>query len=442
MIVVDLKKAALEAQNRLTDRGDIKMKRKDTLLPGCHECAQLSGRRLSTMNIPKALLAIMALILSLSAAPAGLCEPLPEADSLPVPVDVRLTAEEVCAQLTLREKVGQLFIVRPEKLSFVYGDGEPVRVDGGKTEVTDVMRTAYARYPVGGFALFGENIASPDQLRRFIGDLRSMCSVIPFLAVDEEGGSVARLANKKSMGIDNVGSMLNIGKGKITGTSGDPRNAYEAGAIIGGYLSDYGFTLDFAPVADLQGPVLGSRSFGSDPQLVSTMVASFIDGLHSRNVMACIKHFPGLGSTKSDTHKGFSAIDKTGAELMSADLVPFVDNLGRTDMVMVAHATLTKLGDDTPASLSRQIISQGLRGQLGYNGVAITDSLEMGAVTQKYKSAEAAVMAIDAGIDVLLMPSSLISAFDGVVAAVESGRISQERLDESVLRILRLKLGE
>lgn len=418
------------------------MKRKDMLLPGCHEYAQLSERGSSITGITKVLLIMLALILTLSAMSSGLCEPLSEADPLPVPDDVMLTAEEVCARLTLREKVGQLFIIRPEKLSFICGDGDPVRVDGGKTEVTDVMRTAYARYPVGGFVLFAENIDSPEQLRRYIADLKAMCPVVPFLAVDEEGGSVARLANKESLGIDNIGSMLSISKGKITGTNGDPRNAYEAGAIIGGYLSDYGFTLDFAPVADLQGPVLGNRSFGTDPQLVSAMVASFIDGLHSRNVMACIKHFPGLGSAASDPHKGFSAIDKSGSELMSADLVPFMDNLGRTDMVMVAHATLTKQGIDAPASLSGQIISQGLRGQLGYNGIAITDSLEMGAVTKQYKSAEAAVMAIDAGIDVLLMPSSLISAFDGVVAAVESGRISQQRLDESVLRILKLKLGE
>ena len=417
------------------------MKRKNMLLPFCHEYAQPSGRGFSPMNLAKALLVALALIIILSAASAGSCEPFPEAEPLPVPVDDILTAEEVCAQLTLREKVGQLFIVRPEKLSFVCGDGEPVRVNGGKTEVTDVMREAHAHYPVGGFVLFAENIASPEQLRRYTADLGSMCSVVPFLAVDEEGGSVARLANNKSLGIDNVGNMRSISKGKITGTNGDPRNAYEAGAIIGGYLSEYGFTLDFAPVADLQGPVLGNRSFGSDPQLVSAMVASFIDGLHSRNVMACIKHFPGLGSAANDPHKGFSAIDKTGAELMASDLVPFVDNLGRTDMVMVAHATLTKLGSDTPASLSGQIISHGLRSQLGYNGVTITDSLEMGAVTKQYKSAEAAVMAIEAGIDVLLMPSSLISAFDGVVAAVESGRISQARLDESVLRILRLKLG-
>ena len=372
---------------------------------------------------------ILALLLALSLA-GGFAETLDGTDALPA--DMKWTPEEVFSRMTLREKVGQLFIVRPEKLSFNDSDE---RVAGGKTELTDVMRSAYARYPVGGFVLFGENIVSPDQLRRLLADLRSLCPVVPFLAVDEEGGSVARLANKSALGIDNVGNMLSIGK------TGDLNKAYDAGLTIGGYLSDYGFTMDFAPVADLRGGVIGNRSFGSDPQLVSRMVSAFIDGLHSQGILSCIKHFPGHGSAVGDTHNGFAALDKTGSELMTTDLVPFMGNLDRTDMVMVAHISLTRVVEDgMPASLSPQIITQGLRGALGYNGVVITDSLEMRAVTKEYKSAEAAIRALNAGADVLLMPSSLISAFEGVVSAVEAGTISQARLDESVMRILRLKL--
>ncbi|MBR2699026.1 MAG: glycoside hydrolase family 3 protein [Clostridia bacterium] len=364
---------------------------------------------------------------------------LPDPDALfpdALPTDAVLTPEQILADLTLREKIGQMFIVRPEKLSFEYRGAEPVRVDGGKTALTDVMRAAYTRYPVGGFVLFAENIEDPPQLRQFLADLNSLCPVTPFLAVDEEGGRVARLANKASMGLDNVGSMGSIGE------TGDAEQAFAAGAAIGAYLSDYGFTLDFAPVADLQGPVIGNRSFGTDPEGVSSMAGAFIEGLHSQGVMSCLKHFPGLGSSVSDTHAGAAEIEKTGAEMLSSDLIPFIDNLNATDMVMVSHASMTgMLNDDTPASLSPQIITQGLRGRLGYTGVVITDSLEMRAVTGRYKSAEAAVTAISAGADILLMPSSLISAFDGVVAAVEDGRISEGRIDESVLRVLRLKLG-
>ena len=374
------------------------------------------------------LTSVTALVLTLALMLCGL-----SAGAEGLPEDVRWTAEELLAKMTLREKVGQLFIIRPEKLNFT---ADEKRMDGGKTEVTDLMRAAYAKYPVGGFVLFGENITSPDQLRRFLTDLRGMCSVLPTLAVDEEGGSVARLANKSAMGIDNVGNMLSIGK------TGDLNKAYDAGLTIGGYLSDYGFTLDFAPVADLSGGVIGNRSFGKDPQLVSRMVTAFIDGLHAKGVQSCIKHFPGHGSAKGDTHQGFAEVTKTGSELANTDLVPFAGNLEKTDMVMVAHISLTKVvSDGMPASLSKQITTDGLRNNMGFQGVIITDSLEMGAVTKKYKSAEAAVRAFDAGADVLLMPSSIISAFDGMVAAVESGQISQARLDESVLRILRLKLG-
>lgn len=235
-------------------------------------------------------------------------------DTSPVdtlPTNAILTPEQILANLTLREKVGQLFIVRPEKLSFTYDstDGEPVRVDGGKTALTDVMRAAYTRYPVGGFVLFADNIEDPSQLRQFLTDLNSLCPVTPFLAVDEEGGNVARLANKASLGIDNVGSMGSIG-GK-----GDTDLAFTAGATIGSYLSDYVFTLDFTPVADLQGPVIGNRSFGTDPESVSLMVGSFIDGLHSEGIMSCLKHFPGLGSSVSDTHEGTAEIEKTGGRL-------------------------------------------------------------------------------------------------------------------------------
>ena len=351
-----------------------------------------------------------------------------------VPEDVKWTAEELLARMSLREKVGQLFVIRPEKLSFNANDQ---RVEGGKTRVTDTMRAAYARYPVGGFVLFSDNISDEAQLRGFLSDLRGMCAVTPILAVDEEGGTVARLANKSALGIENVGNMLAIGK------TGDTQRAYDAGAAIGGYLADYGFTLDFAPVADLSGGAIGSRAFGRDPQLVSGMVSAFIDGLHSKGVQSCIKHFPGHGTVSGDTHKGFVSQNKTGAELMATDLVPFIGNFAKTDVVMVAHISLTRASSDNlPASLSRNIITGGLRGSLGYNGVVITDSLEMGAVTNQYKSAEAAARAFDAGVDLLLMPSSIISAFDDMVQAVEQGAISEARLDESVLRILRLKLGE
>ena len=383
------------------------------------------------MRIAIRKLIVLALALGLALAAPAWAEVFPSQAA--APEDVKWTPEELLARMTLQEKVGQLFVIRPEKLSFNASDQ---RVEGGKTQVTDTVRAAYARYPVGGFVLFSDNISDSAQLRQFLSDLRGLGTVAPILAIDEEGGTVARLANKSALGIDNVGNMLSIGK------TGDVQRAYEAGATIGGYLSDYGFTLDFAPVADLSGGAIGNRAFGRDPELVSSMVSAFIDGLHARGVRSCIKHFPGHGTASGDTHKDFVVQNKTAAELMASDLVPFIGNLARTDVVMVAHISLPKLtSDDLPASLSRRIITDGLRNGMGFNGVVVTDSLEMGAITKHFKSAEAACRAFDAGVDLLLMPSSIISAFDGVVQAVEQGRISEARLDESVLRILRLKLG-
>ena len=379
--------------------------------------------------------AMLAVLLILPAGLAAMAEGFGMEEA--PPLDVRWTPEEVLAGMTLREKVGQLFVIRPEQLNLSDSNS---RLNGGQTRVTDAMRSAYARYPVGGFALFGDNIFSPAQLKEFMSDLRTLGPVTPILAVDEEGGSVARLANKSRFGLENVGSMSSIGK------TGDPQKAYDAGAYIGGYLSDYGFTLDFAPVADVRSnpknTVIGKRSFGSDPQLVSTMVSYYIDGLHSKGVKACIKHFPGHGDTTGDTHKGFVQLNKTGSELVATELVPFMGNLGKTDVVMVAHISLPKItGDGKPASLSRQIITDGLRNNMGFKGVVVTDSLQMGAITGKYKSGEAAVLALEAGVDILLMPSSLPAAYEGVMQAVESGRISEARIDESVLRILKLKMN-
>ena len=172
------------------------------------------------------------------------------------------------------------------------------------------------------------------------------------------------------------------------------------------------------------------------------MVSYYIDGLHSTGVKSCIKHFPGHGDTTGDTHKGFVQLNKTGSELVATELVPFMGNLGKTDVVMVAHISLPKItGDGKPASLSRQIITDGLRNNMGFKGVVVTDSLQMGAITGKYKSGEAAVLALEAGVDILLMPSSLPAAYEGVMQAVESGRISEARIDESVLRILKLKMN-
>ena len=270
-------------------------------------------------------------------------------------------------------------------------------------------------------------------------DTLSSASDIPLLyAVDEEGGIVSRIARTDSFGIRNAGPMGDIG------ATGDSGRAYDAGAYIGGYLRDLGFSLDFAPVADINSNplniVIGNRSFGSDKELVSSMVSSFLDGLHSEKVAGCIKHFPGHGDVSGDTHDGYVAVLKTWDQLLDTELVPFCENMDTADMIMVAHLTLPNItSDGLPASLSYELITEKLRGELGYQGLIITDALAMGAIEKAYSSSEAAVLAFNAGSDILLMPYDYREAFEGVLSAVQSGEISEERLNESVLRILELK---
>ena len=187
-------------------------------------------------------------------------------------------------------------------------------------------------------------------------------------------------------------------------------------------------------------PVIGRRAFSSDPYETAVMVEMFIDGLHESGVKSCIKHFPGHGDTYGDTHKGFVLLDKSREELEATELIPFRENVSHTDMIMIAHVALPQLtGDETPATLSKTVVTDLLRGELGFDGVVITDALEMGAITDSYGAGEAAVLAFEAGCDMLLLPADFPAAYAAVLNALETGRIPVSRLDESVARILKLK---
>lgn len=353
--------------------------------------------------------------------------------------------ETLLSSMSLEEKVGQLFIIRPESLSTELTPQQAHdTTEYGVTEWTEDMALQLEKYPAGGVAIFGKNISSPEQLKNFVAAMQQASSLPLFMGVDEEGGSVSRLANSPAFRTEEGYVLPQFKSMAEIGASGDTGAARTVGFTIGCYLAEYGFNLDFAPVADTNtnpdNVVIGDRAFGSDPELVSQMVAAELDGLHSAEVLGCIKHFPGHGDTVGDTHDGYVSIQKTWDELLSAELIPFINNLDNTDMVMVAHISLPNVtGDGLPASLSGELISGKLRGELGYDGVVITDSLAMGAIAQEYTSADCAVMALDAGVDILLMPEDYAAAFEGVVQAVEEGRLSMERIDESVARVLELK---
>lgn len=344
------------------------------------------------------------------------------------------TTKDVLGKMSLREKVGQLFIVRPEALA----ENSNAETAPATDRVDDAVISRIEEYPVGGIALFSRNITSAEQLPMFISDLQSSSKYPLFIAVDEEGGRVARIANSDFFNVASYKSMEDIGK------AGDASKAEEVGRQIGLYLKELGFNLDFAPVADTntnpQNIVIGDRSYGSDPALVARMVSAQLDGMHDSGIMGTLKHFPGHGDTKDDTHSGYVSIEKTWDELKECELVPFITALPKADMVMVSHITAVNVtSDQLPTSMSETMITGKLRNELGYDGVIITDAMAMGAVADNYTSAEAAVTAVKAGVDIVLMPLNLDEAFNGVMNAVTDGEISMERLDESVMRILKLK---
>lgn len=357
------------------------------------------------------------------------------------PVDLNLQlisieeyADRILEEMTVEEKVAQLFVVTPEALS-----GE-----GSVKSVSETMKSAMGRYPVGGFIYFADNMASYDQTKALLGDTAAEAErtmkILPFLAVDEEGGTVARVASNPAMGVENVGNMSDIG------AFNDPDLAYRAGDAIGTYLSDLGFNLDFAPDADVltnpDNQVVKKRSFGSDGALVCEMAYAYLEGLQSHDVVGVFKHFPGHGATLSDSHDGYAYTDKTYEELLEEDMLPFIYGIRKeVPVIMTGHiSTPGATGNELPASLSPQMTNGILRGDLGYDGLIITDALNMKAISDQYTSGEACILALEAGADMLLMPSDFTAAYEGVLEAVKEGRIDGERLDESVRRILEVKL--
>lgn len=339
------------------------------------------------------------------------------------------------AEMTLEEKVAQLFVIFPEALV------------GGVSQVTaagEMTQKSLDEMPVGGIVYVSQNLQSKEQVQKMAENLQSYSmnriGLPLLLCVDEEGGTVTRVAKNAAFGVDNVGDMCDMG------AAGDYEKAYAAGEYMGEYLSELGMNVDFAPVADVlsnpENQVVKKRSFGSQPEVVSDMAAALAKGLESKGVISTYKHFPGHGATEGDTHEGYAYTDKTLDELKACELIPFQEGIDNgIPMIMVGHISLPNvIGDNTPASLSKTVITDLLREEMEYDGVVITDALNMGAVVQKYSSSQACVKAIQAGVDILLMPADFHAAYQGVISAVEDRSLSEERIDESVARILRMKM--
>ncbi len=344
-------------------------------------------------------------------------------------------AASLVAKMSLEDKVAQMFMVTPEALS---------KFNGSVVASGEQTKQAFAKRPVGGVIYNSANLQSPEQVKTMLSNLqkysKDRVGIPVFIAVDEEGGTVARVSGSKSMGIKPYPNMSEVGAGK------DSNRALQIGTEMGKYLADLGFNIDFAPDADVltnpQNNLLKYRAFSSDPQTVTTMTAAFTKGLQTSGVLATYKHFPGHGSTSADSHKGITVSQQDVTELEQVDLVPFKDAVAKdVKLIMVSHVCFPKaFGDNTPASLSKKVVTGWAREKLQYQGILITDAMSMGAISDNYQPSEAAVKAIQAGIDIVLDPKDFDAAYQGVLAAVKSGKISQEQVNQAVTRIVATKL--
>ncbi len=338
--------------------------------------------------------------------------------------------------MTLEEKIGQMFIVRPDVLDSAQVDADK---GTGVTSITPEAAANIKKYNIGGVCLFASNLVDSQQLTTLTGELQKNSKTGMFIAIDEEGGRVARLARHDGFAVPNVGRMIDIG------ATGNTEHAFNASAIMGYYLKSYGINVDFAPVADVnsnpENIVIADRSFGSDPQLVSAMVSASIQGFHSQNMMTCAKHFPGHGDTVGDTHTEYVAVNKTWDQMLECEIQPFKSAIASgTDFVMVAHVVARNVtNSNLPATLSREIITDKLKNELGFDGIVITDAMEMGAISKYYNIADSVVLAVNAGVDIILMPADFDAAYNALIAAVQNGVVSQATIDDSVRRILTVK---
>ena len=329
----------------------------------------------------------------------------------------------VVDHMTLDQKLGQMMIVQ-----FV---GPDYGLD---------ISTMITQYNVGAVLIFAanNNIVSKAQLKGLIQQMQRNSSIPLAVAIDQEGGTVDRLAN-----LDGTRpSATSIGQ------TGDPSKAMAAGVQDAKDLAYYGFNLNLAPVVDVTNvfnPQMYLRTFGTNPAIVTKMAAAYLQGLQqSGNVLGTLKHFPGLGDVGADPHSAVPHLDRSLSQLEAIDWAPYRALIQQGDVhaVMVTHEIVPAVDSSKPSSLSYKLVTGILRNQLGFNGVIMTDSLTMEGIIAYYTEAQAAALAVEAGSDLLMgasTPNQVADMINGIKQAMAAGEISQQRIDDSVRRILMLK---
>ncbi len=337
--------------------------------------------------------------------------------------------KELVENMTLEEKIGQMFIVAPEVFSSIT-----------VTKIDELDTEKMKKYNIGGVIMFGQNIVEPTQITSLNTALKGVNEKYPmFIAVDEEGGQVARIANNSNFTVKKFANMSETGKQASNYTP------EQIGLVIGDYLKTYGFNLNFAPVCDVllnnENTVVKSRSFSSDPNVVASMAVDVMKGLRSNDILAAAKHFPGHGNTALDTHDGFATSDATLEAMKSNELIPFAKMIDENvDFMMISHVIYPNVSkNEVPATMNKDIIDI-LKNDMGYKGVVITDGMNMGAIANNYTSADSTVEAVKAGVDVVLMPQDFYKSYEALLNAVKNGEISEAQINESVEKILKLKI--
>ena len=327
--------------------------------------------------------------------------------------------EEILQSLSLEEKIGQMMIFG------FHG-----------TTANEDVNSMFNQCHMGGIILFDRNMENKAQVRTLNSALQAGKKIPLFIALDEEGGQVARMTN----------DLIPPPSQKEIGSSGNSALAYNSANSIAQELKNIGINLNFAPVADVGTP--DTRSFGNDGYFVAEFVSQAAQGYEDAGIFYCLKHFPGIGLWKVDSHEDLSTITADRYTLESVDLVPFKENISRHDnskfMIMVSHYKYTAFDAENSATLSYTVMTELLRNELGFNGVIITDDLDMGAISKYHDESVLGVQSVKAGADIILSCHEYEKQrkiYNGILEAVRRGEISEQRIDESVRRILEMKMA-
>ena len=325
------------------------------------------------------------------------------------------------SNMSISDKIGQMIMIDYRNI----------------TQMNVELEKIFDKYKLGGFILFKSNIANYEQTKKLLSEIKMVGDIKPMISVDQEGGRVQRL--EKRVGFEKYPPMAEIGK------TLDENIAYELGIKMGKELKEIGVDMDMAPVLDIfsnpENKVIADRAFGKNSEIVKKMAFAYADGLSKEKIIPVGKHFPGHGDTKKDSHIDLPVIEKDLEELKSLELIPFIEAVRKKlPGLMVAHIAVPKITkDNTPASLSKIMINDLLRKNMKYNGLIISDSLQMKALTNYFSNEDIYLRCIEAGNDIVLMPQNVKEAYETIYQKVDTGIIPIERIDSSVYRILNTK---